>query len=124
MDRHRASCADAVGTVDRLVFDGRVPPTVEQKDIAGELKVEADAARAVAHQHDMRVGIAAELFDDRVTPLRGDFAVVFQRIKTLKFGGQFFDRVDPLAEDDRLASTGGAFFEVGFKPVELTAFAG
>ena len=33
-------------------------------------------------------------------------------------------RFDPLAEDDRLASAGGAFFEVGLQPLEFAALAG
>src|SRR5690606_27227182 len=112
------------GAVDRLVFDGRVPPAVEQEDVAGELQVEADAAGAVTHQEDAAVRIVAELLDDRVASLRGDAAVVFERAEAGKRRAELGDRVDPLAEDDRLTAAGGALFEVGFETIELGACAG
>ncbi len=36
--------ADAMGPVDRLVLDGRVPPAVEQEHVAAELQVQPHAA--------------------------------------------------------------------------------
>ena len=50
---HRVLLAEAVGPVDRLVLDGRVPPAVEQEDVVRELQIQPDAAGAVAHQHDV-----------------------------------------------------------------------
>ena len=64
--------------VDRLIFDGRVPPAIEQKHIARKLQVEPDAAGAVAHQHHV-TRVVAELFDRCVAPARGDLAVILGR---------------------------------------------
>ena len=36
-DGDTASGPDAVCPIDRLVFDGRIPPAVEEKDVAAEL---------------------------------------------------------------------------------------
>jgi hypothetical protein len=40
-DGDRAGDADAVSAVDGLVFDGRIPPAVEQEDVPAELQVQA-----------------------------------------------------------------------------------
>ena len=37
-DGDRPGGADAMGPVDRLIFDRRIPPAIEQKDVAGELQ--------------------------------------------------------------------------------------
>jgi hypothetical protein len=44
VDDHRLVLADAVGAVGGLIFDGGVPPRVEQEDVVGGGEVEAGAA--------------------------------------------------------------------------------
>jgi hypothetical protein len=44
VDEHGAVLADAVGAVGGLIFDGGVPPGVEQEDVVGGGEVEAGAA--------------------------------------------------------------------------------
>ena len=41
IDVHGAGLPDPVGAVDRLRFDGRVPPRVEQEDVVGLGQVQA-----------------------------------------------------------------------------------
>ena len=69
--------------IDCLIFDCRVPPAVEQKDVASELQVEANAARSVTHQQHMFVRVIAKGFDHAVALFRGNLAVVFQRAELL-----------------------------------------
>src|SRR5436309_4774934 len=45
--------ADAVGAVDGLILDSRVPPAIEEEDVVGGLQIQADAAGAVAHKQDV-----------------------------------------------------------------------
>ena len=66
VDEHRLLLAQAVGPVDRLVLDGRVPPAVEQEHVVGELQVQPDAAGAVAHQDDVLARVALEAVEDRL----------------------------------------------------------
>ena len=74
--------ADPMGPIDRLVFDSRIPPAVEQKDIAGELQIQPHAAGAVGHQDDLAVGIVAELRDQRRrVAVIGYLAVIFERLE-------------------------------------------
>ena len=126
---HRAGGADPVRAVDRLVLDGRVPPAVEQEDVARELQVEPDAPRAVAHQQHGALRVVLEPIEHPVAPRVRDAAVVLLGLVPLGASlaeprGDPLDRVDPLAEHDRLASRGDALLEVGLEPFELRAGSG
>ena len=46
--------------VDGLVFDRRIPPAIEQEDVAGELQVQADPPCPVADQQHVAIRIIAE----------------------------------------------------------------
>lgn len=41
------------------IFNGRIPPAIEQKDVLAELQIQSDASRAVAHQNHMRLWIGS-----------------------------------------------------------------
>ena len=55
--------ADAVGAVDGLGLDGRVPPGVEQVNVLGGGQVQAEAAGFEADQEDRAVGVGLEPLD-------------------------------------------------------------
>jgi hypothetical protein len=59
----RLLLADAMGAIDRLGFDRRVPPGVEQIDGAGGGEIQADAPGFEADQEDRRAGAGLELID-------------------------------------------------------------
>src|SRR5690606_4699672 len=87
-----AGAADAVGAVDGLVFDGRVPPAIEQEDIVGKLQVESDAPRAIAHQDDAAARVVAKLLDHTVAAGVWHLTVVLDRVKLGERGGKFLNR--------------------------------
>ena len=67
----------------------------------------------------MRVGILAKAADD-VFPLSGrDLPVIFQGTETGQSLGQAFERLDPLAEYQRLASAGRNLLQIGFQPLSF-----
>ena len=50
--------------------------------------------------------------------------MIFQRAKPPQPPAERRERLDPLAEHDRLLPAGGHFFQIGRQPFELRAFAG
>ena len=67
MDLHVARLADAEGAVAGLVFDGRVPPTVEVKNVVGGGKVKAGAAR-LERQNEKARGIGERSGIEELSP--------------------------------------------------------
>jgi hypothetical protein len=122
-DRHWAGHANAMSTVDRLIFHRRVPPTIEQENVTAELQVKPHAAGAVTHQHHVMAAFRAELFDDGITPLHGNFAVIFQRVQMTQLAAQLPQRGNPLAENDRFLSAGDDFFQIDGESFEFCASA-
>ena len=120
-DGHGGDDADAVGTVDRLVLDGRVPPAIEQEHVLGELEVQPHAAGPVADQQQVRVRVFGETADYPVALPRRDLAVILQRLEPLEPPGKLPERLDPLAEHQRLAPAGGHFLQVGLQALQLRA---
>ena len=47
-----AGLADAVGAVDGLVFDGGIPPRIEEDDVAGGGEIQAEAAGLQRDEED------------------------------------------------------------------------
>src|SRR4029453_2315785 len=116
--------SDPMGSVYGLVFDGRVPPAVEEEYVFAKLKVEADAPRTITHKDNVFGRVVLELFEDAVALLRGNFAVILQRTEAAELVPQDFQALHPLAEDDRLLATGGDFLQVGFESLQFRAGAG
>ncbi len=123
-DDHRILLTDAVSPVDRLILDGRIPPAVEQKHVAGELQIQPHGSGSVAHQQQVRVRIVFELIQNRFSLLRWNTAVVNQRIECLQPLGQPVERFGPLAEQNRLAVAGGDFLHVGRQSFKFRALSG
>ena len=71
-----AGLADAVGAVDRLRFDGRVPPGVEQEDVLGRGQVQAEAAGLQADQEQLAVRVVLEALDARLAVARAAVEVL------------------------------------------------
>ncbi len=113
--------ADAMGPVDGLVLDGRVPPAVEEEDVVGELQVQAHRAGPIAHQDHVGRTVVAEPANHAVAPRGRDLAVILQRPESPQGLREPLDRRHPLAEDDRLASAAGDLLQVGFEPFQLRA---
>ena len=67
---HRLRLADAVGAVDRLRLDRRVPPGVEQEDVLGRRQVQAEAAGLEADQEQLAVRVVLEPLDPRLPVAR------------------------------------------------------
>ena len=72
----RAALTDSPGTVARLVFDSRVPPTVVEHDVVGGGEVEPGAARLQRQHHRPRAVLGLELVDQPVADSPGEAAVV------------------------------------------------
>src|SRR5688572_12312475 len=115
--------ADAVGAVDGLVFDGGVPPGVEEDDIAGGGEIEADAAGAQGNEEDGGAGSVLELFDERLAVLGGTGEEKRVPLALADGGGDEVEHAGELGEDEDLV----AFFHEGFEELEqggeLGAFA-
>ncbi len=123
-DSRGTSRANAMGTIDCLILDGRIPPAVKEKYVAGELQIQAHGAGAVTHQYHAGRRVVAKPADHRVAAGVRNLAVVFQRPKPSQGLREPLDRADPLAEDDRLPPAAGDFFQVGFEPLQLGARSG
>src|SRR5262249_963967 len=106
---------NAVGALDRLVLNGGVPPTVEEKHVIGELEVQTDAARAVAPQQDVLAAIGAKLCENGLPLYRWYSAVELQRPEVSQSAGQHLQRLDPLRENDGLTATVGHFRQIGLQ---------
>src|SRR5438270_11648538 len=65
-DRDRPRRADSMRPIDRLIFDSRVPPAIEEKHITGELQIQPHAPGAIADQEYVPLGIVVELLNDGV----------------------------------------------------------
>ena len=123
-DRDRPGGPDAMGAIDRLILDRRIPPAIEQKDVAGQLQIQAHATGPVAHQQHVGVGVLAELPQHAVAPPRGNAAMIGQRTETRQLAHQMLDRANPLTEDNRLAAAAGHLVEIGLDTLEFRAGAG
>jgi len=66
---HFLSLPDAMGTFDRLVFHGWIPPPVEKKDIIRDLKVEANTTDSVIQQKGVDAPVCFESLDNSVSRL-------------------------------------------------------
>src|SRR4029079_19656777 len=118
---HGAFRTNAMSTVDRLVFDGRIPPALEKEHVAGALKIQPDAPDAVRHQNHMAGGVVAKPRDDIVALLAGNLAMVLSGIKPRESRSHLGERLPPWTDHDRFAPAGCAFLQIGFKPLEFGA---
>ena len=109
--------ADAVGAVDGLVFDGGVPPGIEEDDVAGGSQVQAEAAGFEGDEEDARAFGGLEFLDE--------VAAVFSVAGEVKGGPTSFvergleevQELDELGEDEDLLAfvhEGLELFEEGF----------
>ena len=113
-----------MGPVDRLVFDGRIPPAVEQEDVLRKLEVEPDRAGTIREQQH-RVGrILAKPLDRLVAGGCRHAAVILDRAEPTELRSEPPERLHPLAEDERLAAAGLHLLELRREPVEFRALAG
>src|SRR5688572_27992187 len=110
-----------MGAIKRLILHGWIPPTVEQENVTGELKIQPDAPRPVAHQQHTRRRIISKLLDYAIAAAGWDAAVVLERIEASQRRTELVDRVHPLAEDDGLAAARGALLEVRLEAIEFGA---
>src|SRR5579875_330183 len=113
-----------MSTVDGLVFDSGIPPTIEQEHIIGKLQIESDTANTVAHQKNMFVRVVLEAIKDALPFWMGYLAVIQQGTKFVQGLGQKFQRLNPLREDDGFASALGYFSHIGLQTFELGALFG
>ena len=74
IDRDRTSLADAVRSVSRLIFDGRIPPRIEMNDVIGSGEVQASPARFERDQKEISFA-PLEGIDSFLTLLRRRLAV-------------------------------------------------
>ena len=113
-----------MGTVHGLILDGRIPPPVEEEDVLRELEVEPDGAGAVGEEEDGVAAVVLEPLDRLVAGGRRHPAVVLQRTEGGEFLLELAERLDPLAEDERLPAARLHLLEIGLETVELGALAG
>jgi hypothetical protein len=55
-----------VGAIDRLRFNCRIPPRIEQEDVRSGGEIEARAARFQADEKELAARIGLEAFDARL----------------------------------------------------------
>src|SRR5205085_12667303 len=89
-DEHRLLLAQTMRPVDRLVLDGGIPPAVEEKDIVGELEVEADAAGPVTHEQHVLGRVLLEQVEDRLALAVRHLAMKEKRPVRRQGGSDFF----------------------------------
>src|SRR4051794_15800725 len=77
--RHGTLHSNSMRSIDRLVLDGRIPPSVEKKYIIRELQIKPNSASTIAHQYHMAIWIVPKLGYLRVAVPTCDFAVIFHR---------------------------------------------
>src|ERR1700680_1969503 len=96
-----------MGAVDRLVFDGWIPPWIEQHHVGCGGKIEPKTAGAQRNEEDGRAGRALELLNQRAAILR----LAGEQKITPAASGNFFaderEHFDELREDEHLV----AFFD-------------
>mgnify|MGYP007072892766 CR=1 FL=1 len=76
-DGHAAGGTNSMGSIDGLIFDGGIPPSIEQKHVPAKLQIQSNAAGTVTHQQDMFCGIFLELFQNRVTLFGRNSSMIF-----------------------------------------------
>ena len=121
---HGAGLSDSMCPVDGLILDRRVPPTIEQEDVTGKLKVQADGTRSIAHQQNVLGRILFELCKNWFPFLCWNSTVVDQRVELLQAFAEPVQDFCPLAEEDCFAAALCNFFHVGDEAVEFRTFVG
>jgi hypothetical protein len=109
---HLARLADAMRAIDRLRFDRRVPPRIEQEDVLGGGEVEAEAARLEADQEQLAVRIGLEAVDARVTVARPAVEVLVGEAEAIERSAHAIEQLHELREDDCLVTLLEHFAEV------------
>ena len=66
---HPARLANSMRAVDRLRFDRRIPPRIQQEHVVCRRQVETEAARLEADEEDAALGIRLET-PNAVLPLK------------------------------------------------------
>src|SRR5579885_3536741 len=122
--KHRRLLANAMSAIDRLVFDGRVPPTIKQENVISELEIQPHAAGSIAHQQDVSFRIALETIEDALPLFVWNLAVILQRTKLAQSRSQKLQRLNPLGEDNSLAAALGYLGHVRQQAFELGALFG
>src|SRR5262249_14231004 len=123
-NKDRMTLTDPVGPINCLVLDRRVPPAVEQKDVASKFDIEPHASGAVAHEKNVLAWVAAETRQYLLTlPLRY-LTVKLQGAVTLQCLGEKLERLNPLGKDKSLAAAGRDFCQIGSKLIDFHAFLG
>ena len=119
-----SALADAVRTVDRLVFDGGIPPTIEKEHVARELQVQPHAPRAVAHEQHVLGRVSAKPLQHGLALIRRDPPMKLKRAQGRQRRREEPQRLDPLREHNRLAAALGYFLQVCPQSLQLRAVAG
>ena len=99
--------------IDRLIFNSRVPPAVEQEHVLAKLQVQPHAARSVTHENHGMFGIMFEGVENAVAFIGGDFSVIFQRMKPGQAISHFIDGIGPLAEHNCFLAARRDLFQIG-----------
>jgi hypothetical protein len=51
-DEHLTCLPNPMGTLDRLILDGRIPPTVKKVNVIGRLQVQPNPTNSVVQEKD------------------------------------------------------------------------
>lgn len=107
----RPSLADPMGTIDRLGFDGWVPPRIVKDDVTGSGEVETCAGSAQAQEKHRGVRIGLERLDDILPLLCFSGENVSRVLPMTAFVFEQLEHLDELAEDENFLAFGDQWFE-------------
>ena len=82
--------SDAKSTVSGLVFDGRIPPSIEMDDMVGGGEVKSSAAGFDGENHEGRAVVGLESIDQALALFADANAAVQMKAGLAKDGGQVF----------------------------------
>lgn len=116
-----AGLADAVGAVNRLGFDGGVPPGVEEIDVIGGGEIEAGAAGFQAKQEDGAIGIGLEMLDTFLTIRGGAVEILVLQARLIEARLQEREEAGELREHQCFVAFFGDFGELIEQYIELGA---
>ena len=113
--------ADAMRAVDRLGFDGRIPPRIAEDNVAGRSEIEAGAGGFEREQENRFGAIALELIDEFGAVFGGAGELEVADVGGLETRLDEFEQRDELAENEHLLAFVAEFFEAFEQGVEFGA---
>ena len=105
--KHLPRLADAMGPVDRLRFNRRVPPGVEKINVFGRVQVESQPAGFQADEKQLHVGIVLKLLNPRLPVARLAVKVHIGDLRAVEPAAHDSEQTRELGKDQSLMS----FFE-------------